>query len=1238
MKRKWFYRSLICTCAVYIGLHSVHADFSRALEIYQTTTNATLAIDYWTRAADEGCVLSLLAVGDAHTVRGADDAAFASYLSALGTHPDTEYALRRIYHMPRRAERIDSVIDAFESLLDTQASPYIHTLTRALLARYYLSRSRFDDAMATACAAGIITNWMIIGGFENAERTGLRRRFGPEETLSLDAVFPGKKWDVEWRRAAPVNPDGSISFSLVQPSSWITVYLRTDIIAPTTTAVEVHLTCSGAFRVWMNGEPTGENSEYRSVAPLADRVPIVLHPGTNTLLVKVCLEDTTEDFSAYLTTPSGEPLHYPTLIGENSDGVRADAGQWPTTYGSPGLTRWHEKMIEESDLHARIMYARYVYETRRYTEAITLLTDIRNEGKAGAYDAFILGQSHAFKSAVSEAIASYRFAIERDAIAAAARAHVAQHYHRRGHYELAHPMADTVVEMAPNYILGHLVLCNIFRARRWNEDALRAANTACELAPGSPSAHLTRASVAQMEGYTDIREAAYGDALRSDHADISARIRRIRLYRTLLRFDEAKEDSALLRRLRPADPDVYALNISLYMVQRALPEAYAACREALDIFPDNADFYTTLGALYYMQEKRDDAIMAYHRALQFAPDNLSLRRYLEFLEGDITHFFAQHTWDEQQREELILAHMLIPPTSEEELLRTLLRQTLIHLNKDGSSRIQAHVIQKVQSPMAVRAASSVSIPGQLLKAFTWKSDGRVLEATHLSAGQLEFPDVQVGDTIEYSYRVDRYGGNWLDENYSAEYVFDQRHSSLLNVEVMIATYTNRPLRVNVHADDILFTREEDGEMAYYTWRAHDIPVYQQEPSELPFMDIARRVNVSTITNWLTVADWQRGLYSDIPRGNATARAHALEITEGITTVTGKVEAIFRYITENYRYTQMYTTRIAGVKPHTISDIIANRCGDCKDLSLLLMDMLSAVGIESYPVLMRTSDRGQLDAYVPTPNAFNHAIVYIPGIGEDGLFVDPTFRYGEYDLLPSPCQDVDVLIIDDDSYAIKRSPLAGAEDNREEMHIHAAMDATGTVSGHVHIAATRMNASQLRPTIERLPNVRNIGDYVLAQSFPGSELHEFVVTGEAPGPSPVHIDFTFYAPDALHPITQGFSFSLPFHHDAYRNMIPLETRKHPLRIASRMDNIMTYTLALPEIYAIEMPHATSDIRTDFGSFSFNATHDEEDNTLRVEARIIINQRDFSVEDYPAFRAFITSVVRVLSQNVRLIEHQ
>jgi hypothetical protein len=72
-------------------------------------------------------------------------------------------------------------------------------------------------------------------------------------------------------------------------------------------------------------------------------------------------------------------------------------------------------------------------------------------------------------------------------------------------------------------------------------------------------------------------------------------------------------------------------------------------------------------------------------------------------------------------------------------------------------------------------------------------------------------------------------------------------------------------------------------------------------------------------------------------------------------------------------------------------VFKQRYGDCKDKSLLLVSMLKANDIDAYMVLVNADRGAHITDYIPTYNAFNHAVVVATVNGKQ-VWIDATIDY------------------------------------------------------------------------------------------------------------------------------------------------------------------------------------------------------------------------------------------------------
>ena len=111
----------------------------------------------------------------------------------------------------------------------------------------------------------------------------------------------------------------------------------------------------------------------------------------------------------------------------------------------------------------------------------------------------------------------------------------------------------------------------------------------------------------------------------------------------------------------------------------------------------------------------------------------------------------------------------------------------------------------------------------------------------------------------------------------------------------------------------------------------------------------------------------------------------------------------------------------------------------------MIALLKEIGVEAYPVLISTSDSGQLEESVPSPYYFNHMITYIPaqnGVDSE-IFCDTTSSVTELYNLPYLDQGVRVFIVkDDESGLLYKTPVIDPSKNRIEEYYNSTISSIG----------------------------------------------------------------------------------------------------------------------------------------------------------------------------------------------------
>lgn len=314
-----------------------------------------------------------------------------------------------------------------------------------------------------------------------------------------------------------------------------------------------------------------------------------------------------------------------------------------------------------------------------------------------------------------------------------------------------------------------------------------------------------------------------------------------------------------------------------------------------------------------------------------------------------------------------------------------------------------------------------------------------------------FPDLQVGDAAEISYRIvtrqPLFPGHFSRvAEFSRSVAFDK-------VDITVDAPRKMKLQfVNWHMG---FSRQEQGTRQLLRWtlaqpqalvnERRDYSVYAQgtEPGYA----------VSSFESPRDIA--KRYVERAEPKAVVTSRIQALadQITAGAEGPKAQANLLYDWVSREIGYAGN-CVGIGAVVPRDLGVVLDNRMGDCKDHATLLQALLAAKGIPSHQVLVNSGNLYALPE-VPVLSMVNHVINYLPSLG---LFLDSTDPDAPFGQLPVSVQDKPVLAASADVPA--RTP---GDDGRarQTMDARYRIGADGSFEGEVRMTAEARFGQMLR---------------------------------------------------------------------------------------------------------------------------------------------------------------------------------
>jgi len=283
--------------------------------------------------------------------------------------------------------------------------------------------------------------------------------------------------------------------------------------------------------------------------------------------------------------------------------------------------------------------------------------------------------------------------------------------------------------------------------------------------------------------------------------------------------------------------------------------------------------------------------------------------------------------------------------------------------------------------------------------FSAKTNSDLTEFTDENSVKFTFQGVVPNSIVEYKYTVNKQrsflnGDLWAIQTYVPK-LYSKYSLELPNIFFRYGynwNFAEKNIQVGkpkTYKNLVTESSKRDASKIYY-WEVKNIKAIKPEPDRPPYREIAKHVRVALKwENWNELSNiyWKR-IKDRFKISNTKYFENLSKSIVGNSNDEKEIiEKIFNYVQENYRYIAVNIGE-SGFVPNTPEDIEKNKYGDCKDMTVLNVVLLQAQGIESFPALINTTDRGDIHKNL-TSLDFNHMITYVRDRNGKEYWLDAT---------------------------------------------------------------------------------------------------------------------------------------------------------------------------------------------------------------------------------------------------------
>ncbi|MCX7022806.1 MAG: DUF3857 domain-containing protein [bacterium] len=728
--------------------------------------------------------------------------------------------------------------------------------------------------------------------------------------------------------------------------------------------------------------------------------------------------------------------------------------------------------------------------------------------------------------------------------------------------------------------------------------------------------------------------------------------------------------------------------------------------EALTICPDDADLlalkacadYELATARLGLPGDTSKAEEEWARALAIQPNLTWVTDYRRTLATTARSAEPAENFDEPYAYDVYSLvdafEARLTPLDPDANAEVLLDQQIVKVNADGTASRVVHRVIALKTEDAlddfgwgyftyvpneetyeVRHVRVIRRDGTELEASDWQEYSASDPEARMYSGSVTryapLPGLEPGAVIDIEYQIDDVGENIYQGHFSDTFVFGNYQPTHIAEYVVIAPksllhYHGANSAPEPEVEDFALQR-------VWRWTLGESPRIIEEASAVPLIEVLPFVVVSSFDDWRTLGRWWWQLSKDTLA--PTPRIH--ELADGIVTEAGavttfeKIKAVYDYVTRKLRYVAILLG-IGGWKPIEPESTAHTGYGDCKASAALMVSLYRALGIEAYPVLVRTRDRGAIKWDQAALGLFNHMICAVPfqagfdladvqtkltlSASHSGdefgslLFLDGTTDFNTWWELPSGDQGVEAYISTPDGGYFAKTPFYSADDNFIFSRTRFVIDADGNAVGHRELDYGAKLSPERRSDNQQTEMQETDLEVYWNRRYPGTDVYAVDISDITDTNDNVHYAYDLRVPGLARHEARLTGDTLIFATHVHQDLLAqrygsLTERTLPLRFDYRWLQNTSTVYALPPgvggctYRPVSLPEPQSLTLTTTGGaplaslyVTYDYTAGEVQPTLTVTDELRIDAGEVSIDDYPAFRSFLAAYERVQSQVV------
>ena len=454
----------------------------------------------------------------------------------------------------------------------------------------------------------------------------------------------------------------------------------------------------------------------------------------------------------------------------------------------------------------------------------------------------------------------------------------------------------------------------------------------------------------------------------------------------------------------------------------------------------------------------------------------------------------------------------------------------------------------------------------------------------------------------------------------------------------------------------------------YTFEMRDVPPLREEAFMPAVEDLAYSINITSLDSWDKLMEWYGTLIREQDYLTPEIEQKTKALLRGAWSRKEKIKRLYEYVATNIAYVGI-ELGIWAIKPHSAPEIFKEGYGDCKDKTTLLSTMLSAVGIQSYPVLISAGESSKVIREIPSLSYFNHMILAVEENDNGGLiWLDATAETCAFGDLPASDQDRWALIVNpdflmkergevdkelnatatevtskpdeiggmrDQLYRFMKSPTIEAAANLKDVETRIQVEDDLSVKVTQTLTVTGAYNTKLRSQLKYInPDEQSKFLHQYMELDDRAKLEKVSISKLDAMEDELKIVLTWWCEDYLFAIGQQYVLELPLVKHPYAALLSEENRTHPVVLGKAITFEDEVTVNLSSLFSVDSVPEDREIRNRVGSIRLEYTKSKRKMVMKQTLRF--HRPTVPVNDILDLKALVRQASNKGTKRVLLIQ--